>query len=141
MKQQLSKNAVKVWRMRTALVFFVIMFLSGGIFVFSQLISLCVVAADIAGFLFAFFIAVPYVYKNTVLEVRKDGITIKKGVLMQKRMNILAKKIQYVELLQTPIQRYYKVYTVALHTAGATVFISQVDMAQSQRFRKYHREE
>ena len=73
------------------------------------------------------FIAVALVYHVTTLVVKKDGITMTKGILMRKRMNIMAKKIQYVELIQTPVQRLFKVYTVAFHTAGATAYVSQVD--------------
>ena len=52
-------------------------------------------------------------------------------------MNILADKIQYVELIQSPVQRFFKVYTVAFHTAGATVYVSQVDSDLGYRFRTY----
>ena len=56
---------------------------------------------------------------------------------MRKRMNIMAKKIQYVELIQTPVQRLFKVYTVAFHTAGATAYVSQVDADLGRLFRAY----
>ena len=92
---------------------------------------------DLVAFLFVTIIAVPFVYHATSLRVRKDGITITKGVLMKKRMNIMAKKIQYVELIQTPVQRIFKVYTVAFHTAGATVYVSQVDSDLGRLFRAY----
>jgi membrane protein YdbS with pleckstrin-like domain len=69
--------------------------------------------------------------------VRNDGLTITKGVLFKKRMTLLADKIQYVELIQTPLQRLFKVYTVAFHTAGATVFVSQVDGNMGYKFRAF----
>lgn len=137
MTQKLAKNAKKVWRTRATLVFLVISFICGGVYVFSPAISLIIEAVNLIVFLFIVFAAVPYVYYVTTLEVRKDGITITKGVIFRKRMNILAKKIQYVELIQTPVQRFFKVYTVAFHTAGATVFVSQVDSDMGYHFRAY----
>ena len=137
MTQKLPKNAKKVWRTREALIFLLISFICGGIYVFSPMIALIVEGVNLIAFLFIIVVAVPYVYYATTLEVRKDGITITKGVIFRKRMNILAKKIQYVELIQTPVQRLFKVYTVAFHTAGATVFVSQVDSEMGHHFRAY----
>ncbi|MGN0459412.1 MAG: PH domain-containing protein [Ruminococcus sp.] len=137
MTQKLSKNAKKVWRTRATLVFLVVSFVCGGVYVFSPMISLIIEAVNLTAYLFVILAAVPYVYHVTTLEVRKDGLTITKGVIMKKRMNILAKKIQYVELIQTPVQRFFKVYTVAFHTAGATVFVSQVDSDMGYHFRAY----
>ena len=96
-----------------------------------------VAGVDLLTFLIIYLIAVPLVYHVTTLVVRKDGITITKGILMRKRMNIMAKKIQYVELIQTPVQRLFKVYTVAFHTAGATTYVSQVDADLGRLFRSY----
>ena len=137
MTQKLSKNAKKVWRTRATLVFLVVSFICGGVYVFLPMISLIIEAVNLTAYLFVILAAVPYVYHVTTLEVRKDGLTITKGVIMKKRMNILAKKIQYVELIQTPVQRFFKVYTVAFHTAGATVFVSQVDSDMGYHFRAY----
>ncbi|MBQ9673019.1 MAG: PH domain-containing protein [Ruminococcus sp.] len=137
MVQQLSVNAKKVWRLRATIIFLVASLLLGGVYVFSRIIALGIMVLNIIIYLFTVLIAVPYVYKITILEVRPDGIAITKGVLMKKRMNILAKKIQYVELLQSPLQRVYNVYTVAFHTAGATVFVSQVDQDLGNQFREY----
>lgn len=137
MKRKLSKNAKKVWRTRCTLVCLLFSFISGGVYIFFPLIALILAGIDLFAFIFINFAAVPYVYYATTLEVRKDGITITKGVLMRKRMNIMAKKIQYVELIQTPVQRLYKVYTVAFHTAGATVYVSQVDADLGRLFRSY----
>ncbi len=137
MVQKLSKNAKKVWRTRATLIFMLFAFICGGIYIFSPLIAIIVASVNAFVFLFVVLAAVPYVYYVTTLEVRKDGLTIIKGVIMKKRMNILASKIQYVELIQTPIQRFFKVYTVAFHTAGATVFVSQVDANLGYQFRAY----
>ena len=104
---------------------------------FSPMIALIVEGVNLIVFLFIIFVAVPYVYYATTLEVRKDGMTITEGVILRKRMKIVAKKIQYVELIQTPVQRLFKVYTVAFHTAGATVFVSQVDSEMGHHFRAY----
>lgn len=137
MTEKLSNNAKKVWRTRISIIFCLVGFICGGVYVFSHIIAFYLAFADLVYFLFAYCVAVPYVYHITSLEIRKDGITITKGVLLKKRMNILAKKIQYIELLQTPVQRFFKVYTVAFHTAGATVFVSQVDSDMGRRFRAY----
>ena len=137
MTQKLPKNAKKVWRTRATLIFLLITFICGGVYVFSPTVSLIIEGVNLIVFLFIIFAAVPYVYHVTTLEVRKDGLTITKGVILKKRMNILAKKIQYVELIQTPVQRFFKVYTVAFHTAGATVFVSQVDSDMGYHFRAY----
>ncbi|MGN1050979.1 MAG: PH domain-containing protein [Acutalibacteraceae bacterium] len=50
-------------------------------------------------------------------------------------MGLYSEKIQYVELIQTPLQRAFKLYTVAFHTAGDTVYISQVDSDMARRVR------
>ena len=131
MKRKLSKNSKKVWRTRCAMVCLLFAFISGGIYIFSPLIAFIVAGVDLLTFLIIYLIAVPLVYHVTTLVVRKDGIT------MRKRMNIMAKKIQYVELIQTPVQRLFKVYTVAFHTAGATTYVSQVDADLGRLFRAY----
>jgi len=137
MERKLSKNAKKVWRTRCAMICLLFAFISGCIYIFSPLIAFIVAGVDLLTFLIIYLIAVPLVYHVTTLVVRKDGITITKGILMRKRMNIMAKKIQYVELIQTPVQRLFKVYTVAFHTAGATAYVSQVDADLGRLFRSY----
>ena len=137
MVQKLSKNAKKVWRTRATIAFVLTSLVCGGIYIFFPFIAMMVMGVNVVIFLFTVLVAVPYVYYVNSLEVRKDGLTITKGVLMRKRMNILAKKIQYVELLQTPVQRLFKVYTVAFHTAGATVYVSQIDSDMGYQFRAY----
>lgn len=138
MERKLSKNAKKVWRTRCAMVCLLFAFISGGIYIFSPLIAFIVAGVD----LLTFINYIPYCRNLlfimvTTLVVRKDCITITKGILMRKRMNIMAKKIQYVELIQTPVQRLFKVYTVAFHTAGATTYVSQVDADLGRLFRSY----
>lgn len=92
MERKLSKNAKKVWRTRCAMVCLLFAFISGGIYIFSPLIAFIVAGVDLLTFLIIYLIAVPLVYHVTTLVVRKDGITITKGILMRKRMNIMAKK-------------------------------------------------
>jgi membrane protein YdbS with pleckstrin-like domain len=137
MIQKLSKNAKKVWRMRATIGFLITSFICGGIYVFLPKLALAVLIGALAIYAFIIFVAVPYVYYVTTLDVRNDGLTITKGVLFKKRMTLLADKIQYVELIQTPLQRLFKVYTVAFHTAGATVFVSQVDGNMGYKFRAF----
>jgi membrane protein YdbS with pleckstrin-like domain len=135
MTQKLSKSAKKVWRMRATLGFLITSFLCGEVYVFAPKIALAVLTGALLIYAFIIFVAVPYVYHITTLNIRSDGITITKGVIFKKRMTLLADKIQYVELIQTPLQRLFKVYTVAFHTAGATVYVSQVDSDMGYQFR------
>lgn len=137
MTQKLSKKAKKVWRTRATLIYLLFAFLAGGFEFFFPMIPFYILLGGTVIYLFTMFVAIPYVYHITTLIVRKDGLTIIKGVLMKKQMNILAEKIQYVELIQTPVQRFFKVFTVAFHTAGATVFVSQVDVELGRHFRTY----
>ena len=135
--QKLSKKATKVWRARATIVYLIFAYIMGMLQFFFPGIPLYLLVGGTAIYLFVILCAIPYVYHITTLYVRKDGLTIVKGVFIKKRMNILADKIQYIELLQTPIQRFFDVYTVAFHTAGATVFVSQVGKELGYQFRSY----
>lgn len=137
MIQKLSTKAKKIWRTRTTIIYLLFAFLCGGFNFFFPDIPLLILLAGTLIYLFVILVAIPYVYKMTTLDVRKDGLTITKGVIMKKRIKILADRIQYVELYQTPLQRAFDVFTVAFHTAGATVYVSQVDADLGYHFRSY----
>lgn len=137
MKHKLSENANKLWRTRATLYYLLSVFICGGVYVFTYKIALIMLAVFTAVYMFVVFVAVPYVYHVTELLVKQDGIVITKGVIFRRRMSLMASKIQYVELLQSPLQRYFKVYTVAFRTAGTTVFVGQVDADLCHTFRAF----
>ena len=131
LKCQLSKKAVTIKRIQATVILSVLFFIYGAIAVFSVITSLALSFFTIIIYIIMIFPFLNAWYNSYSYSVTPDCIKIKKGVLVSKQICIFKNKVQYAALIQTPLQRFFRTCTVIYHTAGAVVYLSEIDEENS----------
>lgn len=132
-KYKLSNNMVKVMRFRSTLLLVLCAFVIGAVFALSVIVgvTLCVVVLGAYLFLVKFYF--DKLYQNTEFSFDENGIEICKGVFVRKKLYLSKSKIQYAELLRTPVQRLFKTCTIIYEIAGSAVFLNDIDIKLADR--------
>lgn len=123
----LSSKCVKIWKIRLTLLLVCWWFVCGAVAAFSFLIAGILAVLSIAVYLFEMLCFLDLMYKHYTYTVGKSGVTIRKGILIKKKIYIDRSRLQYSEMLQTPLQRLFKTCTIVYQAAGAVVYLSQID--------------
>lgn len=84
------------------------------------------------GLLFPYAFAM---YKNYGYKIENDRVIIEKGVFIKKQSVIFYKSVEYTGVLQTPLQRYYEVYTMFFYMAGKVEILSNINFDVYQKIR------
>lgn len=130
-RNKLSEKCLYIWKIRLTLVMAVWSFFCGALVVFSPILAVICIAVGIAFYLFALLYYLKAFCRSYTYRIGKNCISIRKGVLIHKRIYIAKSRVQYAELIQTPLQRIFKTCTIAYQVAGAVVYLSQIDIKQS----------
>ena len=124
---EISEKAPTVTRIRLTLAMAVYSFLGGGVFVFSPLISLTVGIPVFFLYLYAMLKHIELWCRSYRYYADDRCIKIRKGVFFKKDITLFKNKIQYTQFLQTPLGRVFHTCTIIYHTAGAVVYLSEID--------------
>lgn len=130
-RNNLSEKCLYIWKIRLTCVMAVWFFICGAIFVFSAALAAVCVSIGAVLYLFAFIYYLNAFYKAYSYRIGKKNVSIRKGIIFHKRIYIEKNRVQYAELIQTPLQRIFKTCTIAYQVAGAVVYLSQIDIKQA----------
>ena len=126
-KRNLSINAIRIKQLQVTLILTVIIFLLGAASVFIPTVSAVLGAACVTAYIFMVTSFIKLWYNKYSYELTDTSINIEKGVFVTKTIVIFKSKIQYSAAIQTPLQRIFHTCTVIIHTAGAVVYLSEID--------------
>ncbi len=133
-ERRLSTKAVTVKRIQATAVLTILFFLIGGAAVFSPLLSVTLAAVALLLYIYTIKSFLKSWYSSYYYDIFSDCIKIKKGVFISKNIVIFRSRIQYSDIIQTPLQRFFHTCTVIIHTAGAVVYLSEIDVENASAF-------
>lgn len=136
LKLRLSPKAVKIKQIQSTAILTIMFFIFGGIAVFFPVISIIFSIIILIIYFFAVTIIIKNWYNSYSYEITNESINIEKGVFVSKSIVIFRNRIQYSAVIQTPLQRIFNTCTVIFHIAGAVVYLSEIDSADSLLFDK-----
>ncbi|MDP4120667.1 MAG: PH domain-containing protein [Bacillota bacterium] len=131
-KQNISINSKKLLRLRALGVMSLCAFITGGLYVFSSIIATIFGITSVACCFIYILIYVNFYFRMYSFELSSNSLLIKKGVFLQNRIVINASRIQYIESLQSPVQKKLGMLTLMLHTAGSIVLLSNISNEQAK---------
>jgi len=133
-KYKLSEYAVTVWKIYSICVFILSAFICGGISVFNFPAGILFFIIFISIFIFAFFYYIPLYFKQYCFSISEEKLVICKGVFSQNEIHLLRQRIQYIEFVQTFIDKKYGCGTVVLHISCAVIRICHIDVRHADLF-------
>ena len=84
----------------------------------------------------------PYArYNNTKYYVSANILRIDKGVIFKNKIILKTSSIQYIDSIQTPIQKIFKTYTLIFYTAGSKISLGQLDIKDIDYLKDYYLED
>ena len=132
--RSLSPKAIKIKRIQATAVLTVMFFIFGGVAVFFPILSVVLSIIILIIYIITIAIFLKIWYKSYHYSIDNDSINIQKGVFVSKNIVIFKNRILYSDIIQTPIQRIFHTCTIIFHTAGAIVYLSEVDIEDSVLF-------
>lgn len=134
LSKKISSKSIVIKKIQCTICLAVLFFLYGGVSVFSLRIS--VIFSLITLLLYVFFICyfIKIWHKSYSYDLNDDSIRIQKGVFISKDIVIFTNRIQYSDIIQTPLQKLFRTCTVIIHTAGAVVYLSEIDIEDNILF-------
>lgn len=137
-----SKNAFKVSLINTSVYFLIAVVIATVVYSFLQehyLIILAVLSVltllTIINVVYSW-----YYYKNLSYALREKDITLKEGVIFRSETTMPYIRVQHSEVNQSLIQRYFKIASLHLYTAGGSgvdMTISGLDEERAERIKDF----
>ncbi len=130
-RKRLSKKSIYIWKIRLILVMVVWWFFCGAAAVFSFIAAGILAGLSLSVYLFCSLYYFRHLYRTYTYTIGKNSVSIRKGVFICKRIYISKSRVQYSQIIQTPLQRIFKTCTIAYQVAGAVIYLSQIDIKES----------
>lgn len=130
-RKRLSKKSIYIWKIRLILVMVFWWFFCGAAAVFSFIAAGILAAMSLSVYLFCSLYYIKRLYRTYTYTIGKNNVSIRKGVFICKRIYISKNCVQYSQIIQTPLQRIFKTCTIAYQVAGAVIYLSQIDIKES----------
>lgn len=127
-KKHLSEKYIRINRIRATLLLSLWWFICGGIAAFSLITASILAFISVAVYIFVIFYYLQAAYNAYTYTLGGEHIIIKKGVFFSKRINVFRSRVQYAQLIQTPLQKLFRTCTIAYQVAGAVVYLSEIDI-------------
>lgn len=134
--KKISKKSIIVWRIRFLLLFVFVAFVLGAVGIFNIKLSVILVLISIIFAIVMIVIYCPKRYDQTVFSIIDGKISIRKNLIFRVHYSVLVKKIQYIEIIQSPIQRWLNLCSVVFHTAGSTIILGQLSTKQAIKIKE-----
>ena len=135
MKKSLPIKSILVWKIRTTLIMAIIMFFCGTIAVFNIRVSAILFTVFILIYFYIMYFYLKSRYRKEKYEVRDKAVYIEKGVFFEKYAFFLINKIQYIELIQTFLQKKFNLCTLVFHLTGEKINIDQIEISDGIKLR------
>lgn len=133
--QRISSKGIIVWRVRFYLLFIVLSFIFGGLGIFNIKLSIVFVMICVILAVVAIIFYCPLRYERTRYYINNEKIKIKQNVIFCVDYSISIKKIQYIQMVQTPLQRVLHLCSIIFHTAGSTIKLEQIPIEEGIKIR------
>lgn len=138
---QLTKNALKCWYLRWLLAFvFLLAFelatvsLAANLLYGITLSAIRIFALSLPAAFAVVVIVAPYMrYKGFSYILEEKRLLIFNGALSRKKETLPLENIQHVELRAFPFERFYKLVTVRLYTAGSEHILPSISLDDAKR--------
>ncbi len=137
----LTRNALKCWYLRWLLAFvFLLAFevatvrLATNILYGITLSAIRIFALSLPALFAIVVIVAPYLrYKGFSYIFINEQLLIFNGVLSKKKETVPLANIQHIELRALPFERFYKLATIRLYTAGSEHTLPSITFEEAQR--------
>lgn len=126
----IEKGAITVWKIRATFLMAIVSFICGAIAVFSIYLAIILFVVSFLIYIFLILFYFNLRFKCTEYMVDKCTVLINKGVFLKKCTSLFKSNIQFVEVIQSPIQRKFDICTVVFHMAGKKYGMSQINLIQ-----------
>lgn len=117
-RYRLDSNIVTVWRLHLIL-YFILYAVIAIILLFTSktiiIISFCIIS--IADILFR-FVRAQFVYDNSTFAFGEEDIRFRTGYIFLREVLVPYPRIQHIDIHQGPIERYFNLSSLIIHTAG-----------------------
>ena len=130
-KQRLSDKYILIRKIQFTLILIVWWFICGCVAVFSLVSASVFGLFSVIAYLFLICFYLKASYNSSTYTITKDRIIINKGVLFSRKIEIFKNRILYTQLIQTPLQKLFHTCTLAYQTAGAVVYLYEIDLNQA----------
>lgn len=124
---KMSGKAIKLYRIRLVLLAVAVSFFCGGVMVFSVEIALVLIAFfGIAVVVLIIWLPL-FIYKGYVATIENNHIAITKQLIFSRTYYVSFEDIRYLTLSATPLQRYFNIFSVYIHTSSGKVCIANTN--------------
>lgn len=124
-----SKKSIIILKIRYSILFSFLAFLSGFMGIFSIYFSIFLCIFLILTYIFIVIYYCNESYKNKSYYISEKLITINYGVFFHKSISVNLNKLQYIELVQSPLQRLFSVCSLIFHTSGSKTTLSNIELS------------
>ena len=127
---ELDKKVLRIWRF-TAAVLFAAVFLTLVYLPIEKTLKATLCLVDIMLFLGVCFIYLPKLFKNTSLEVGKDTVVCKKGLIINREYVFPNARMQYIEEVRFPVLRMFSLTVLVLRGSGFSLVLPPLTRGQA----------
>ena len=121
--EKISRRSITLWRIRLCITAFVCAAVASFVTVPFSIAWNITTAAWATVFLFMYFLYYPAKYRRLVYSADRNGIRVKSGVLYRFERYMELDRVQYVNLVASPLQRMMGLTGVAVFAAGSKIYI------------------
>ena len=138
-----ASKGIKVWQMRTMLLFMFLMLMTGTLLVPMPLFSLVLGFSSLILLMILNLFFLPRLYNRLSVICQNNCITVFKGYYNQRKMRIRFSSIEYLILSEGVIEKFYGVCTVYVLMAGHTAALWEISVENAlelERMVRYYQE-
>lgn len=114
-----EKELKTLWYITWVMLFVIAVIIALLLLFFTEIIIFAIFSGLVLMILIGFLIWIPKAFRVLEYLVDDEGIKMKAGVVWKKYVTVPYSKVTNVDLTQGPLQRYYKIGTIHVQTAGA----------------------
>ncbi|MEE0858776.1 MAG: PH domain-containing protein [Acutalibacteraceae bacterium] len=124
---RMSAKAISLYRLRIVIITACIAFLCGILLVFFSSFTLIFICVFVVVFPFLFFLYPYLLYKSCNIELSGNHLCITKGVILLRKYYTDISDINYVGKVITPLQRFFKIFSLSIYTKSGKIYLPNVD--------------
>ena len=137
---KLPKRSLRIWQIRTGIVFLLLAAISLLIAVFTKWAWIAFAAVTVIAFLFE-FVYLPKLLKSFDIAVGGGAVTVSFGVFMRITAVMPYPKLIFAEAFSSPLARLMKLSSVTLKAAKSRIIIPEIDGSDCENLLKFLSEE
>ncbi len=126
--QKISFKTIYLLKIRYTIVFCLISFCIGSLSIINLLIVKILIFPIVITYSLIMIVYAKLNFKNSTYKLYNKLIIINFGVLIKNQISINTSKLQYIKLVQTPLQRKLSICTLIFHLSGSKARLSNLDL-------------